>query len=118
LNAAVLAAAHDVIRCSVPNKSTRSLLAWHETSFPIDGFRINVVITLAVHETHDIARRLLFSARTMSGACTSLHFVSSVSATCGILPRMPLRMYDKIWLAVAAVTVLLAVCDLAITILR
>jgi hypothetical protein len=37
LSAAVMAAGPDVIRWSVPTKSTRSLLAWHFSGFPIDG---------------------------------------------------------------------------------
>jgi hypothetical protein len=37
LSALVLALGHDVIRRSVPNKSTRSFRAWHEAGFPIDG---------------------------------------------------------------------------------
>src|SRR6516162_9995392 len=56
LNAAVMAAGLDVIRRSVPTKSTRSFLAWHIAGFPIDGlepFRINVIVTLAVRERTD-----------------------------------------------------------------
>src|ERR1700738_851482 len=70
LDAAVLVAGPDVIRGSVPIRSTRSFLAWHIAGFPIDGldrFASTSSSPLAVHETR--GRNLIFPSDSLFLRC-------------------------------------------------